>query len=132
MSVANRLGSAIDFHAVDMGINRVIEVLPQALEECQRRFMNPFQRWSFMKVWFCYWQHGGNDHSVIGSIPLKTDPSRSQQESKYAKGCAEDFRNVCREMLVNMRQRLLDSAKDVNIGFQLHQHRRPTDRCDCF
>ena len=39
-----------DFAAVGMGRNRVIEVLPQALEECQRRFMNPFQRYIWTQV----------------------------------------------------------------------------------
>ena len=39
-----------DFVASQSGRNRIVEVLSQALEECQRRFMNPFQRFSFSKV----------------------------------------------------------------------------------
>ena len=39
-----------DFQATLFGHNRVLEVLSQALEECQRRFMNPFQRFSLSKV----------------------------------------------------------------------------------
>ena len=39
-----------DFQATLFGRNRVLEVLSQALEECQRRFMNPFQRFSLSTV----------------------------------------------------------------------------------
>lgn len=36
--------------ASQFGRNRIIEMLSQALEECQRRFVNPFQKLSLSKV----------------------------------------------------------------------------------
>ena len=46
-----------DFMASKAGRNRIIEILSQALEECQRRFMNPFQRFSFSRVRLTCTQH---------------------------------------------------------------------------
>ena len=57
-----------------MGRNRVIEVLPQALEECQRRFMNPFQKYLWTKVYAGSarkaWEHHSHWHfvQVLASI----------------------------------------------------------------
>ena len=49
-TIATQAGFGHDFEAVSLGRNRVIEILPQALAECQRRFMNPFQKFSIKKV----------------------------------------------------------------------------------
>jgi len=106
-------GFGYDFQAVRLEANRVLLVLPRALEEIQRRMTNPLQVFAWTQV---------RCHLPTQCEKHRLPPDRwrlPRQEAREGIRCAREFRGTCADLLVHLRQAAAAGRLDKHIGAAL-------------